>query len=246
LESSEVPCSDIENDIEWIYFYAPLAKAELMMDTEFFYFTQNADKSHTKRIRTLKYSVPSELTNHIAMIQPTTRFGQMKPERSTVFDTELFSTAVNSEADVLAVPNMNLNVTACNATITPDCLRALYSIGDYQADPTCGSLFGICGYLKEYAKYDAFDLFLEKYAPYAAGEQNFTYVLVNGGLATQNDTVDEDIEANLDIQYAASLGYNDNSITTAPVAWAFLSRILMNHTNPATEMSRISTFSATS
>jgi hypothetical protein len=46
-------------------------------------------------------------------------------------------------------------------------------------------------------------------APYAAGQQNFTYILINGGLDTQQDTVDNDVEANLDIQYAASLGYKD-------------------------------------
>ena len=72
-----------------------------------------------------------------------------------------------------------------------------------------GSLFGVCGYLKEYAKYEALEEFEEKYAPYAL-TQNFTYVLVNGGLSTQNDTVDDDGEANLDMQYSASLGYNQD------------------------------------
>lgn len=84
---------------------------------------------------------------------------------------------------MLAVPSA-LNVRACNATITPDCLRALYSVNDYQADLTCGLLFGVCGDLKEYSKYDALDLFLEKYARYVAGVQKFTYVLINGGLNT--------------------------------------------------------------
>lgn len=101
------------------------------------------------------------------------------------------------------------NITACGSSITPDCLRALYSIDNYQADHACGSLFGVCGFLKEYAKYDALGVFLDKYAPYAAGLQNFTYIQINGGLATQNDSVDDDVETNLDIQYAASLGFNE-------------------------------------
>lgn len=211
LQSSGVPGSEIENDSDWIYFYAPLAKAEEMMDTEFFYFTQDADKYQTKRIRTLHYSIPSSLSRHIAMIQPTTRFGQMKPERSTVSKQSISvqPTARPKFQQSPSVPSA-LNATACNATITPNCLRALYAVGDYQADPACGSLFGVCGYLKEYAKYDALDLFFQKYAPYAAGKQNFTYVLVNGGLDTQNDTINDDVEANLDIQYAASLVYKDN------------------------------------
>jgi tripeptidyl-peptidase-1 len=79
-----------------------------------------------------------------------------------------------------------LNATACNATITADCIRALYKIGDYQADPAADSLFGVCGYLEEYAKFDELQTFLDKYAGYAAGE-NFTYTLVNGGLLNQNN-----------------------------------------------------------
>jgi tripeptidyl-peptidase I len=128
----------------------------------------------------------------------------MRAERSAPFNVEYYGTAGHNAA-VPYVPS-GLDITACNATITPDCLRALYSVGDYIANPKAGSLLGVCGYLKNYAKYGALDQFFEKYAPYAR-DQNFTYVLINGGLSTQNDTVDSDVEANLDIQYAASLGY---------------------------------------
>lgn len=85
LEESGIENSEIDNKSDWIYFYASLSKAEYMMDTEFFYFTQDADRTHSKKIRTLRYSLPSDLAPHISMIQPTTRFGQMKAERSTVF-----------------------------------------------------------------------------------------------------------------------------------------------------------------
>ena len=70
-------------------------------------------------------------------------------------------------------------------------------------------MFGVCGDLRDYAKYDALDL-LEKYARYAAGKQNFTYVLINSGLNTQNDTSDDDIEANLNVQYTTPLRSKDN------------------------------------
>jgi tripeptidyl-peptidase I len=51
------------------------------------------------------------------------------------------------------------------------------------------------------------DAFLARFATYAT-TQNFTTPLVNGGLDDQADTVDDDIEANLDMQYAAALGFN--------------------------------------
>lgn len=47
------------------------------------------------------------------------------------------------------------------------------------------------------------------YAPWGAS-QNFSFVLINGGLSTQDDDVDDDVEANLDIQYATSIGYGQD------------------------------------
>jgi len=82
----------------------------------------------------------------------------------------------------------------------------MYNVGDYQADSHAGTVLGVNGYLEEYAKYDEFKQFLKTYAPYAK-RQTFEYVKVNGGLDTQNNSNFDDVEANLDIQYAAALGY---------------------------------------
>lgn len=141
------------------------------------------------------------------MIQPTTRFGQMKPqavEVLEVFDKQEIAQFLQVAAEI---PSQDLNVTFCNTTITPECLRALYNVGDTVADASVPTIFGISGFLEEYAKHDALDQFLEQFAPYALN-QNFTTVLVNGGLDNQTDSVDDDIEANLDMQYGASLGFN--------------------------------------
>jgi tripeptidyl-peptidase-1 len=61
--------------------------------------------------------------------------------------------------------------------------------------------------LKQYAKYDDLSTFLEKYALYAIGA-NFSYSLAHGGVNLQNDLQDADSEANLDVQYAVSIGYH--------------------------------------
>lgn len=105
------------------------------------------------------------------------------------------------------IPSQTLNVTFCNSTVTPECLRALYNVGDTTADPDVPTVFGVSGFLDEYAKHDALDTFLTQFAPYAVS-QNFTTISVNGGLNNQTDSVDDDVEANLDIQYAASMGFN--------------------------------------
>ncbi|PQE05720.1 tripeptidyl peptidase sed3 protein [Rutstroemia sp. NJR-2017a BVV2] len=195
LENSGISSSAITNDGEWINFRTSVRQAEQMLNTTFYYFAHQSN-SRSKLLRTLQYSVPENLTNHITMIQSTTRFGQIKAHNSQLF-------RIGSASSVSAAVD-----AACNTTMTPSCLRDLYNIGNYTAKPDPKSRFGVCGYLNQYAKYDALDVFLKKYAPYALS-QNFSYALINGGLDTQNSTL-SDVEANLDIQYAASIGYKSN------------------------------------
>jgi len=138
LASSGVAKSDIEHNHDWINFWVSVAKAEAMMDTTFSYFTQDSDNSQTLKIRTLKVSLPSDVSQHISMIQPTTRFGQMRPNRKSPFSMELYDASKQKTAPTGSF-NV-LNVTACNSTITPDCLRALYNVGDYTANPHVSTL----------------------------------------------------------------------------------------------------------
>ncbi|TVY68851.1 Tripeptidyl-peptidase [Lachnellula suecica] len=138
--------------------------------------------SMTRQIRTLQYWAPVTVAPHIGMIQPTTRFGQVMAKRSTAFK--------------IALENGSQGSLACRSR-------------NYRADSHAKSVLGVAGFLEQYAKHDALCSFLEKYAPYAK-DQNFTTVKINGGKDTQNDTLHGDTEANLDIQYAASLGFKTN------------------------------------
>jgi tripeptidyl-peptidase-1 len=167
LEDSGVRSSDIEDDGEWINFVAPVSTAEKMMDTRFMIY-QNTVRSKLKKTRTLQYSVPKELHDYIDMIQPTTRFGQIRPNRNQIIDKEYLGKA-----------GTGLNVTSCNATITPTCLRQLYNFASYKVDAKAGSLFGINGFLEQYARFADLATFEAEYAPWAVGT-NFTWTGVNG------------------------------------------------------------------
>lgn len=201
LRREGVPSANIKDEGDWINFYVSVTEAEKIMDTNFHYYS-NANNG-VKRIRTLQYSVPQHLHEYIQMIQPTTRFGQVLPQRSTIW--QHFEIG-ESKGAIGRYPSSQLNATFCNSTITPQCLRDLYHIGNFRGTAKNGNKIGVCGYLEEYAKFKDFSAFTAQYAPYAAKE-NFTYVLINGGLATQDDTVDDDVEANLDVQYAYPLSY---------------------------------------
>lgn len=161
-------------------------------------------------IRTLQYSLPQAVEPHIQMIQPTTRFGQFNPQRSQAFRVGgAKGPATLMGSSRLAAGTQDTAVDSnCKTSITPDCLRALYKVGNYTAKPGSGNKLGIAGYLEEYAKYNDLEQFLTTYAPQQdPAKNNFTHTLINGGKDTQDDTVNDDVEANLDVQYAMSMAY---------------------------------------
>ncbi|KAL9085329.1 MAG: hypothetical protein Q9165_007620 [Trypethelium subeluteriae] len=190
LEFSGVSEGDIVDDGEWINFLTNTSTAEKMMHTKFGIY-RNED-AQVDKIRTLQYSVPEQVHQYIDMIQPTTRFGQPTPQRSTLRKVAL--TAVEKD-DV-----------SCDENITPQCLRDLYNATSTPQGPASGNILGFGGFLEQYARYNDFQQFASEYAPSLSGK-NFTYVLVNGGIdgqTSQNDST----EANLDVQYGLALNPN--------------------------------------
>lgn len=202
LRGAGISPDNIEEDGEWINLRVTVREASELLDADFGVWAHEG--TNVKRVRALKYSVPEEIVPHIRMVAPVVRFGQIRPERSQVF--EVVDTPLPQVKTAAAIPPQELDVKACNTSVTPECLRALYKVGSYQAESTEGSLFGVAGYLEEWAKYDQLELFADAYAPYAA-DANFTSVGINGGENNQGPSNQDDIEANLDIQYAVALSY---------------------------------------
>lgn len=153
-------------------------------------------------VRTLQYSVPEKVKNYVRMIQPTIRFGQFNPQRSTAFRINEGQPLVLANVKVgtqfhPTYPSPALNATFCNTTITPDCLRDLYSVPrNLKANPNNGNRLGIAGYLEEWAKYDDLEQFLKTYTNQDPKKNNFTVALINGGRNDQTDGAEDDVEAN--------------------------------------------------
>ncbi|KKA20298.1 Tripeptidyl-peptidase I [Rasamsonia emersonii CBS 393.64] len=195
LKSEGVSEDLIEDNGDWIKFIVPVKQAERMLDTRFYYFRDTITGMY--KIRTLEYSVPRAIRPFIHLIQPTTRFGQVRPQKSFVFDLKKALDAGNVETD-------------CNSIVTPDCLRKLYKLRDFVASPDSRNKLGISGYLDQYARYDYLEEFLQTYAPNRVNA-NFTVQSINGGLNEQNSTADS-IEASLDIQYGIALSYETPTV----------------------------------
>lgn len=143
LSESGIPNLRVEDEGEWISFRITVDDAESLLDTSFAVYTYL--DTGIKKIRALKYSVPEEVATHITMIAPIVRFGHIKSQWNSVFKV-VNAPPRGVAARAANVPTLDLNVSECNVSITPECLRALYKIGDYQADPSGTSLLGVAGF----------------------------------------------------------------------------------------------------
>jgi tripeptidyl-peptidase I len=190
----------VEDD--WVKVNVTVAKAEELLQAEYAYFRDDQQKKTV--LRTLEYSLPEDLHKDILLIQPTTMFG-LRPFGSHIRKIEKLPETQTFREQGLS--SSSLNVTACNATVTPDCLRELYNFKGYKPSAKSGNKLGVNGFLEQYAQYADLETFLAKYSPNAVGA-NFTAVSVNGGLNTQDPTNPNSYaEANLDIQYTVSISY---------------------------------------
>ncbi|KAL4787094.1 peptidase S8/S53 domain-containing protein [Aspergillus varians] len=188
--------TEFEQDADWINFRTTVSQANSLLDADFlWYATTDNDRKAARLLRTLHYSVPSDISSHINMIQPTTRFGNMRAQRATMRTKPVF--LETSRQLINAVHAGTLD--HCDSAITPSCLSSLYKTKGYKADAKRGSKVAFASFLEEYARYADLEEFEEDYAPYAIG-QNFSVVSFHGGLNDQNSTEDSG-EANLDVQY---------------------------------------------
>lgn len=154
----------ITDDGDYVLFTSSVETANKLLNTKFSWYS-NAENQ--KVIRALFYSVPAEVANHINFVQPTTRFGSLNALGSTVekIDTGApFDGSVSFVGAAVQAPNIT-----CNLTITPECLLDLYNV-HYKGNASNGNTAGFGSFLEEYARYSDYELFEQKYLPYAVGE----------------------------------------------------------------------------
>ncbi|CAL1715199.1 unnamed protein product [Somion occarium] len=157
-------------------------------------------------VRTMSYSLPTVLHEHVGVVAPTTYFGTMRSMKATSF-LQPDITPIDSDVDVapkLINPGSLATVpSSCSTTITPACLRALYNTSTYVPTATDKNTLGVAGYLDEFANRADLQTFFQRFRTDAVGG-TFTTVQVNGGGDDQNDP---GVEANLDIQYTEGISF---------------------------------------
>lgn len=138
-------------------------------------------------LRTLQYSLPESLHQHVDLVSPSTFFGF--PKRQMKSEPVKDVTPASSQA-------------GCQGFyITPSCLSSLYNYGGAKA--YSNGLMGIAGFLEEYPNKNDLSKFMNTYATQNNQGQSYTCTPINNGQCPTSAS--GTLEASLDVQYVRAI-----------------------------------------
>ncbi|RPD75592.1 family S53 protease-like protein [Lentinus tigrinus ALCF2SS1-7] len=188
LSSNSIAPSSISPSGDMVTIELPVDRANALLDANFTTYVHNA--TNATLTRTLSYSLPADLEEHVSFVYPTTQF-ILPSSRLRVNTAQKLVTAKRLERGRSKRAGV---ATACSIGATPECLQALYNIPATPATAS-GNAIAVSGFLDEVPNSED----LENFPDTANG--TFQPVSVNGGLTNGTGTS----EASLDIQYTVGL-----------------------------------------
>ena len=159
LSAHSIPASSLSPASpagDWLQLTLPLSTAESLLSAT--YRTYRHTDSGELVVRTLGYSLPRALHDHIDLVMPTTVFGRLgvgKEMRKMVHvnprpDVSPSSVGEEVNAPDVTGPAGQMISASCNTTITPMCLMQLYRTEGYVPQAAeKGNRIGITGYLEQ-------------------------------------------------------------------------------------------------
>ncbi|KAJ7197780.1 family S53 protease-like protein, partial [Mycena pura] len=190
-----------------------VAHANEVFDANFATY-QHTD-SGTDMVRTLQYSLPAALKDHVEWIHPTTIFTPPISSNTALFSSFDLTHRVERDTEPIRrdshVPS---DVPAsCDTTITPACLQAMYHIPSALIQ-NAGNLSGmaVTGFNDQFASTGDLDVRSSSPAVQVARSLPFQTQALDGG-DNPDDPTQAGLEASLDIQYAMGIA------TSVPVVF---------------------------
>lgn len=183
--------SSIHTNGSIVNFATTVGTANTLLSAQFAYYQSDS----TKKLRTLQYSIPDNLVDQIDLISPTTYFGKTAAAAAFPSVTQKEKRAPASQPSVAA---------SCQTSITPSCLKELYSINDYTPDANSGSRIAFGSFLNQSAICSDLAAF-EAY--FGIPSQNISVELINGGTNDQNLATAQFSEADLDVEYIVGISH---------------------------------------
>ncbi|KAF8879106.1 subtilisin-like protein [Gymnopilus junonius] len=189
----------------WIHLNATAAEVEDLLKAEYYVYTY---PSGDEQIGCHSYSVPAHLTEHIDLIKPTVHFNHRPIANSRLQRRATPKLGAPSKFTGPKTTDQNVKITpsleTCDQFITPDCLRALYSI-NYKPVATKKNTYGIVEFTPQSFLASDLDLFFKNFSSSQVGTRPIPILIDGAVVQTTNQSFDFNGESDLDLEYAMSL-----------------------------------------
>ncbi|KAH9941656.1 subtilisin-like protein [Epithele typhae] len=176
-------------------------QANALLDANFTSYVHTG--SNKTMIRTLAYSLPASVHDHVAWIYPTTQFIAPSPDAPTV-DVEAFTTPAQSKSKskrgLRARDDFQIPQELCGKVVTPECLMKMYNIPTGRASAE-GNSIAVSSFGDENALDSDLGTFISQARPDMKGVQGYSVQHVDSFVPPSTGTS----EATLDVQYMVSI-----------------------------------------
>ncbi len=126
--------TSFQADGAFVDFTADLATVNSLFNASFKHYTSGS----VTKLRTTSYTIPDEVASHITLVDPSIYFGSTTAQSSV--PPSHYRPSKRSPAP-----------DSCQMSLTPACLKQLYNVGNYTADPSSGSKIGFGSFLNQSA-----------------------------------------------------------------------------------------------
>ncbi|EIW80513.1 subtilisin-like protein [Coniophora puteana RWD-64-598 SS2] len=201
----------------WIEVDATIEEAEALLQTEYSVYSHVSGKEH---VGCSEYHLPSHVKRHVDFVTPTVHFDARLTSRSseTTPQTQPQSVIPKSfrggpkSAGKYAESIVPTDLSTCYEYITPDCLRALYSL-NYTPVATADNTYGIVEYTPEAYLQTDLDMFATNFSTDLYGVAPYM-VSIDGGYAqTEYQNFSYNGESDLDLEYGMTLVGSEQTVT---------------------------------
>ncbi|KAL8295916.1 hypothetical protein RB600_001419 [Gaeumannomyces tritici] len=166
----------------WLAFEATAGEAEALLRTEYHVYSHAGHGA--RHVACEGYHLPEHMVEHIDIVTPTVHF--------------------DGRGDMVDGSNLVLELSSCDAMITPQCLRALYSLPPGET-AVGGNTLGVVEYSPQAFLQEDMDMWFAKFEPQLKGKQPIVTLVADGEVQRKDRGFDFDGETSLDLQYAMAL-----------------------------------------
>ncbi|KAJ7815332.1 family S53 protease-like protein, partial [Mycena olivaceomarginata] len=174
LSENDIDAKPVTPSGDMLEIKIPVSEANDLLSAQFSVFT-HVETGKTI-IRTLQYSLPAPLTQHVEFFHPTTIFAPPIDSRPKF---------VAASPARRAAPVSDDFPFTCTRAMTPACLQGLYGIPTTPATQKSNTL-GVAGFIDEWANQEDLTAFLTSFRTDINSSTTFALETLDGGSNSQN------------------------------------------------------------